>query len=472
MLCGCSCADPVVATCDDESACNYGDAGDCSYAAEGFDCAGNPLSACAEGQLEVVLTAMDEYGDGWNGNIANVYFDGVLFDPAGVGFTYSLADGSEEVVSFCIDQSSLATCLVIDVGYGSWQSEVSWTLADAATGGMAFYLEGGAPFYTEIGCPVPGCTDESAANYNPDATEDDGSCLSGCTDVAYTLGGGSYDGEMSFSINGSEYFSGDGSVCLEDGCFDVTLTDSYGDGWNGGTLTLGDDVFGLASGASGSGVFGVNADCNVYGCMDDTATNYNGDANTDDGSCEYDCATWLDTDELYACYWYVWEAGYGYTVEDMIGFGYDCTCVDEPLYGCTNATADNYNADADFDDGSCTYPPVACGDDQLEVVLTAMDSWGDGWNGNIANVYFDGVLFDPAGVGFTYSLAGGSEEVVSFCIDQSSLATCLVIDVGYGSYQGEVSWTLADAATGGMAFYLEGGAPFYTEIWMSSSWMY
>ena len=45
----------------------------------------------------------------------------------------------------------------------------------------------------------------------------------------------------------------------------------------------------MASGASGSGIFGVNTDCNVYGCMDSFATNYSADANTDDGTCEYDC---------------------------------------------------------------------------------------------------------------------------------------------------------------------------------------
>ena len=61
-----------IVTCDDDTACNYGEEGDCEYES----CA----SACADGQTEVVLTAMDSYGDGWNGNIANVYFDGVLYD--------------------------------------------------------------------------------------------------------------------------------------------------------------------------------------------------------------------------------------------------------------------------------------------------------------------------------------------------------------------------------------------------------
>ena len=61
------------------------------------------------------------------------------------------------------------------------------------------------------------------------------------------------------------------------------------------------------SGDFASAVFGVNNDnCVVSGCTDPEATNYNSDANTNDGSCEFDCETWLDTEELYTCYWYVW----------------------------------------------------------------------------------------------------------------------------------------------------------------------
>ncbi|MBE38255.1 MAG: hypothetical protein CMP50_06425, partial [Flavobacteriales bacterium] len=101
---------------------------------------------------------MDSWGDGWNGNVANVYFDGVLFDPAGVGFTYTLVDGAEEVTSFCVDNSSLATCLTMEIvctsSWSCYDSEVSWTLADALTGGMGFFLEGGAPYsYASANCP-------------------------------------------------------------------------------------------------------------------------------------------------------------------------------------------------------------------------------------------------------------------------------------------------------------------------------
>jgi hypothetical protein len=304
----------------DETACNYNadatiDDGTCYYAntALGLDCDG----ACSDASAtQVTLTAMDSYGDGWNGNVANVYFDGALYDPFGVGFTYTLLDewqgganGAEEIIDFCIDASSLASCLEIVVDGGSFQSEVSWTLADAATGGLGFYLEGGAPYsYASDNCPVYGCTDETAANYNPDATDDDGSCVSSCTDVAINVDGGSYQYEVSWTItdlNDAVVAEGgapfDGTVCLADDCYVINMYDSWGDGWNGNVMTINGETFTLDSGAEGSYGFGLNAEgCDLYtvipGCTDETACNYDADANEDDGSCTYPAADFFDCD--------------------------------------------------------------------------------------------------------------------------------------------------------------------------------
>ena len=63
--------------------------------------------------------------------------------------------------------------------------------------------------------------------------------------------------------------------------------------------------------------------------------------------------------------------------------------------------------DANTDDGSCVYAPMGYTCDggcdlaggYLGITLVANDSYGDGWNGNVASVYFDGVLYDPLGVG-------------------------------------------------------------------------
>ena len=39
-----------------------------------------------------------------------------------------------------------------------------------------------------------------------------------------------------------------------------------------------------------------------------------------------------------------------------------CTCTPPTVYGCTDRNANNYNADANIDDGSCTYTIKGCTD--------------------------------------------------------------------------------------------------------------
>jgi hypothetical protein len=99
----------------------------------------------------------------------------------------------------------------------------------------------------------------------------------------------------------------------------------------------------------------------VIGCMDSAANNYNSEANTDDGSCEYDAvvtevmgctdptadnynpdATTDDTSCSYIC-------------DDM---DLDGVCDDDEIAGCTDTSATNYNALATDDDGSCQYEEV------------------------------------------------------------------------------------------------------------------
>ena len=81
---------------------------------------------------------------------------------------------------------------------------------------------------------------------------------------------------------------------------------------------------------------GSNCIEKTYGCIDETALNYNDSVNTDDGSCYY-------------------------------------------IAGCTNPNYIEYNADADFEDGSCLTP----------IVLGCMDSTAFNYNPE-ANVELDG----------------------------------------------------------------------------------
>ena len=140
------------------------------------------------------------------------------------------------------------------------------------------------------------------------------------TAVSIDVGGGSWQSEVSWSIGGFSGSVGLTAACLEDGCLTFNMNDSYGDGWNGNIVTItsetGDVLLTgtLDSGSEGTLSFGLNYDgeCGpVYGCTDVNALNYNEEATSDDGSCQY------------------------------------------PLSGCTDSTATNFNPEAVEDDGSC-----------------------------------------------------------------------------------------------------------------------
>ena len=49
----------------------------------------------------------------------------------------------------------------------------------------------------------------------------------------------------------------------------------------------------------------------------------------------------------------------------------DGDCADQPIYGCTDPEALNYNPDATDDDGSCAFIPV-CGAGETEIVIQTM----------------------------------------------------------------------------------------------------
>jgi murein tripeptide amidase MpaA len=166
-----------------------------------------------------------------------------------------------------------------------------------------------------------GCIDASACNYDANATVDDDSCTE--FDECGECGG-----------NGpNPGFDCDGN-CIIGETLTIQLEDSYGDGWNGNSLTINGSSITMESGSSStevicydpstcvavvcnegswpeevswtilnsegeellvggspySGEFG-NCSSEVLGCTDVLAINYNELATTEDGSCEYSSAT-------------------------------------------------------------------------------------------------------------------------------------------------------------------------------------
>ena len=70
-------------------------------------------------------------------------------------------------------------------------------------------------------------------------------------------------------------------------CIDVIFTPAAGWAYENSWSISDADGNVVASGADESGVLGNSC---VGGCLDETAVNYNSEADFDDGSCDYGCA--------------------------------------------------------------------------------------------------------------------------------------------------------------------------------------
>tara|TARA_Y100000589_G_scaffold328993_1_gene374414 strand:- start:1057 stop:4500 length:3444 start_codon:yes stop_codon:yes gene_type:complete len=317
-----------------------------------------------------------------------------------------------------------------------------------------------------------GCTDPQACNYLPGSILDDGSCVYG-NGVSIYVGGGSWDNEITWalSLNGNIVANGDigtQDLCIGEGCYTLTMYDSYGDGWNGATYSLID----LASGGvisvgdldsamegdgnnSGQDYISIgDVNCGI-GCTDALACNYDPNAEFDDGSCIYDC---IGCTDLLACNYDVFA-----TQDDGTCLYFDecgeCGGDNSLCTGCTNLEACNYDQDAIIDDGSCIiggsgvsisvltdnypgetswqisslegivasggvystaftlYEELLCLEDGC-YSFTINDSWGDGICCEYGEGYYE---INSGGVVIAYGGDFLNNETVMFCVGESEM---------------------------------------------------
>jgi hypothetical protein len=181
---------------------------------------------------------------------------------------------------------------------------------------------------------IRGCTDEGSDNYNPNATVDDGSCITiqyGCTDPS------------AINFNASANVDDGSCVPVITGCTDPTSIN-----YNPSANTDDGSCVPVITGCTDPTAINYNSSANtddgscvpvITGCTDETALNYNPEANTDDGSCVPVITGCTD------------ETALNYNSEANTDDG---SCV-PVITGCTDETALNYNPEANTDDGSCSY---------------------------------------------------------------------------------------------------------------------
>lgn len=176
-----------------------------------------------------------------------------IFDSYGDGMQFNGVIGSYELLN---DQNETLALIVSGGDFGA--SAEHTFCAEAAT--------------------IDGCTDAAACNFNPQANNDDGSCIlpDGCTDNT----------ACNFDVNA---LCDDGSCILPDGCTDAAACNydpnaSCDDGScvlpDGCTDASACNYDPLASCDDGSCIL-------PDGCTDDTACNYDATASCDDGSCVF-----------------------------------------------------------------------------------------------------------------------------------------------------------------------------------------
>jgi hypothetical protein len=190
-------------------------------------------------------------------------------------------------------------------------------------------------------CPINGCTNPSACNYDNLATLDDGSCdlPNGCGDPLYL--------EYAASVTCSDF-----SACITlivNGCTDMTACNydnlaTVDDGSCDLPNGCGDPLYLEYAASVTCSDFSACITLIVNGCTDMTACNYDALATIDDGSCL----------TVYGC---VNTAAINY---NSLANCPDTCIFPQVTFGCTDSIAVNYNPTATIDDNSCIYCVYGC----------------------------------------------------------------------------------------------------------------
>ena len=416
-----SCDFTSCAGCTNLNACNYDmtftiDDGSCEFASFGYDCEGSCLNdddsdgICNEfevlGCTETGNPNFNPYATDDDGSCLS----GGCNIPAACNFDPSadyLIASSCDFVS-CIGCADLAACnydanaLIPDLTLCEYPLSIFFDCNgvcnnDTDADGICDENE------------IPGCTDETASNYNPEATNDNGTCQAALVGGCILPFACNYNPEANFYLPGSCDFAPCGGMppmdlctqaeacnygsegpcdfmsCLSLGCNSLGAcnydeTSQYNDGSCEYLSCLGCrnplacdyDPEATIDGACYDfntcvGCLDSNANnfdpeatqggetCLYEGCVIQEACNYDQNANSNDGSCEFSsCSGCLN------------EIACNYEPEAFISgdcsfapIGFDCDG-NGTQFGCTDTCACNFNSSANAENGTCDYGCLGC----------------------------------------------------------------------------------------------------------------
>lgn len=382
-----------------------------------------PVEAEATEEQTIIIYMHDVFGDGWGNNAISVRENGVEIGVA------TFTEGKEGTWTYTMDPSKEYAFVWVK---GAWSSECFFEIYiagemvfSATTTDCNLYVDGKVlyPLCKHLHCD---------AVVTPPTCKKDGYTTYTCTGCGFSY----VDDETSAT---GHYF-GDDDFC--DYCgFDInsihvviTMTDSYGDGWNGNAIE-------------------------VYeaGVLIETITLESGMRND---TWEYD----FDRSKEYD---FFWKKG-NFSNECSFTISYD----DEVMFTATQSICNNFkdhdliyppcthiNCDAVVTAPTCTkfgfttYTCTKCGHvsignivlsmghqygndsicdtcgyDKDGITINMTDSYGDGWGSNAIEVYADGVLVGTA------TLSSGSEGSYFLAVDKSKEYSFRWVK-GYSTYE-------------------------------------
>ena len=354
------------------------------------------------------LYMVDSYGDGWNGASLDLFVNETL-----VGDDLTIEDGSEGSFTFDVEDGDV----------------VSTTWSPGTFDGECAYA-----FYNAEGEIVAESDFDLLCTFTVDLTPPV-LVLAGVLDLTVPEGGSSGKGLLLHAIEDIADLS----------IYGIGVANNGG-GTDGQEMTLpaqamaaGDRLWVVRDADAYSNYFGADVWATMTYYVDGGTVSQNGD----------DAIELFCDGEVVDVFGYNDVDGTGETWEYVDAWAHRSCDAREPSAtfneaDWTIATPNCTDDDGTWSNSSCPFPyfdcDVVCNANELTVNM--YDSYGDGWNGNVLTIGDD-----------VFGLESGLGDTATACLEDGSYSvTC-----DGGSWQGEVSWSIVDAAG---TVLLEGGAPY------------